>query len=226
MSINGKERGKNMNQSAVLRVIEGGPPTNENGKVANRPPIRVKNAHRREREYLTEAEVDALLAAARKRGRWGVRDAALILFAYRHGFRVSELVGLKWSAVDLDSQQLHVTRRKNGKPAVHPLPGDQIRLLRKLKAACDGSAFVFTSERGGPLSTSAVRYLVAQAGVAAKLPFPVHPHMLRHGTGFKFANDGVDTRTIQDYLGHKSIQHTVRYTELAPERYNGLWGDR
>ena len=67
--------------------------------------------------------------------------------------------------------------------------------------------------------------MVARAGVAAKFTFPVHTHMLRHACGFKLANDGVDTRALQAYLGHKSIQHTVRYTELAPTRFKGFWRD-
>jgi type 1 fimbriae regulatory protein FimE len=58
---------------------------------------------------------------------------------------------------------------------------------------------------------------------AANMPFPIHPHMLRHACGFKLANDGHDTRTLQHYLGHKNIQHTVRYTEMAPDRFKDFW---
>lgn len=191
----------------------------------SRAPLRVKNSERREREYLTGTEIESLIKAARLRGRWGARDAAMILVAYRHGLRVSELVGLKWEAIDFANQQIHVARRKNGKPAVHPLTGPVLRELRKLKKESDGCAFVFHSEWGGPFSTSSLRYIIAQAGKAAGIGFPVHLHMLRHGCGYKLANDGRDTRIIQDYLGHKNIAHTVRYTELNPARYSGLWGD-
>lgn len=214
-----------MNKTSHLQLVKDTGSPLENGKVKNSPPLQVKNSERRTREYLTPDEVSSLIAAARRRGRWGTRDAALILIAYRHGLRVSELVGLKWEAVDLDNCQLHVSRRKNGKPAVHPLRDVEIRELRKLKVGSNGSQFVFRSERGGPLSTANVRYLVAQAGKEAKLDFPVHPHMLRHACGFKLANDGADTRLIQDYLGHKNISHTVRYTELNPNRFNELWGE-
>ena len=148
-----------------------------NGKVS--PPVRIKNSDRREREYLTPVEAEHMIEAARRRGRWGARDAALILIAYRHGLRVSELVGLRWDAVDMENKQLHVARRKNGKPSVQPLGGSEIRELRKLKRDADGAPFVFLSERRGPLTTSALRYIVAQAGKAAGLSFPVHPHMLR-----------------------------------------------
>jgi site-specific recombinase XerD len=73
--------------------------------------------------------------------------------------------------------------------------------------------------------TSTVRKLVARAGEKAGLDFPVHPHMVRHGCGYKLANEGHDTRAIQHYMGRKNIQHTVRYTELAPDRFNGFWND-
>jgi type 1 fimbriae regulatory protein FimB/type 1 fimbriae regulatory protein FimE len=84
---------------------------------------------------------------------------------------------------------------------------------------------VFVTERKGPLTASGVRKLVARAGRNAGIAFPVHPHMLRHACGFKLANDGHDTRAIQHYLGHRNIQHTVRYTELAADRFNGFWRD-
>jgi type 1 fimbriae regulatory protein FimB/type 1 fimbriae regulatory protein FimE len=213
-----------MKKSGALRLVDLSVPTDENGKV-HAPPRRVPNAQRRSREYLTEQEVEALMRAARQRGRWGQRDAAMILIAFRHGLRVRELVELRWADVDLDNRHLHVRRRKNGKPAVHPLTGQVLRELRKLQREADGLPFVFVSERDGPLSTSAVRYMLREAGAEAALPFPVHPHMLRHACGFKLANDGRDTRVIQDYLGHKNIAHTVRYTDLAPGRFSGLWGD-
>ena len=85
------------------------------------------------------------------------------------------------------------------------------------------SSFVFTSERGSPFSTAGFLRMVQRVGDAAKLDFRVHPHMLRHATGYKLANDGVDTRTLQAYLGHRSITNTVRYTELAPTRFRDLW---
>ena len=85
--------------------------------------------------------------------------------------------------------------------------------------------YLFVTERKGPLTTATVRKLVARAGEKAKLGFPVHPHMLRHACGYKLANDGQDTRAIQLYMGHRNIQHTVRYTELASDRFNGFWKD-
>ncbi len=198
-------------------------PNTVNGKVA--PPLRIPNKERRSREYLTNKEVVALMDAARKTGRHGHRDATLILLAYRHALRVAELVALRWDQIDLAQGLLHVTRAKNGTPSTHPVRGPEIRALRRLKRDYPDTPYVFVTERKGPLTTSAVRKIIARAGEFAALGFPVHPHMLRHACGFKLANDGHDTRAIQHYLGHKNIQHTVRYTELAPDRFNGFWKD-
>jgi integrase len=162
------------------------------------------------------------MAAAGGVGRHRVRDRTLLLVAYRHGLRVSELVDLKWDQVDLAGGRLHVNRLKNGNPATHYLEGDVLRVLRRVWREYGGRRpFVFATERGGPLTRSTVNKLVERAGRLAGLGFPVHPHMLWHACGFALANKGVDTRTIQDYLGHKSIQHTVKYTQLTPHRFRG-----
>jgi type 1 fimbriae regulatory protein FimB/type 1 fimbriae regulatory protein FimE len=144
---------------------------------------------------------------------------------YRHGLRVAEVVHLRWEMLDLRAAMLHVRRVKNGVTAVHPLRGPELRALRRLQQTAAGMAYLFLSERGGPLTARAVHHIVAQAGVAAGLPFPVHPHMLRHACGFYLANKGVDTRTLQQYLGHRYIQHTVRYTALTPQRFQHFWED-
>jgi integrase len=150
----------------------------------------------------------------------------LILVASRHGLRVSELIDLRWDQVDFNRAEMHVRRLKQGSPATHPIPGRELRWLRRLqREQRPKSAFVFTSERGAPFSSRGVHKLIALAGVAAGLSFPTHPHMLRHACGYKFANDGVDTRTIQKYLGHRNIQHTVRYTELLAKQFRNLWDD-
>lgn len=202
-----------------LRLVS---PTPVNGTV---PPRRKPNAELRSREYLTDAEVDRLLKAA-KENRWGHRDYTMVLVAYRHGLRSAELVSLRWVQVNLDEGTLYVTRAKNGSPSNHPLTGVELRALRKLqREQKPSSPFVFVSERAAPLTTAGFRKLIARLGVEAKFDFAVHPHMLRHACGFKLANDGVDTRTLQHYLGHKSIQHTVRYTELRADRFKGLWRD-
>lgn len=189
------------------------------------PPRKPRNAQRRPREYLTQAEVNKLIQAAGRTGKHAHRNATLILTAYRHGLRVSELINLKWSQVDLEAGLLHVTRKKRGIPSTQPLQDLCIRALRKLKTDYAKSLYVFISDNGKPISRWTVGKIVAQAGQLAELGMPIHPHMLRHSTGFKLANDGQDTRSIQLYLGHRNIQHTVRYTELAPERFKSFWQD-
>jgi type 1 fimbriae regulatory protein FimB/type 1 fimbriae regulatory protein FimE len=187
--------------------------------------VRRKNAEYRNREYLSEKEVNAVITAATHVGRHGLRDATLILIAYRHGLRVSELVALRWDQVDLAQGLVHIARRKNGMPSVHPLRSPELRALRRLQRDYPETPYVFVSERKAPLTPDTVRKIVTRAGQQARIEFPIHPHMLRHATGYKLANDGQDTRAIQHYLGHRNIQHTTRYTELAPDRFKDFWRD-
>ena len=184
-----------------------------------RPP----NKDLRPREHLTEIEIERLIKAA-KGNRQGARDATMILIAFRHGLRVSELCDLQWSEVEFESDTLHVRRAKGGATGTHPLLGDEKRALRALKRQAK-STWVFETERGGPFTTAGFASLVKRAGVEAKIAFKVHPHMLRHACGYALANKGTDTRTLQAYLGHRSIQSTVRYAELAPGRFKNLWRD-
>jgi integrase len=184
---------------------------------------RGRNGDLRTREYLTEAEVEKLINAT-KSNRWGHRDATMVLVAYRHGLRVAELVDLRWDQIDFRSATLHVRRVKQGTPATHPIVGDELRALRRLQREQEPRLpFVFTSERGAPFATAGFARMVERAGIAAKLAFKVHPHMLRHACGYALANRGHDTRALQAYLGHKNIQHTVRYTELSPTRFKDFW---
>ena len=200
---------------ARLKLVS---PATEKRTVA---PVRRPNAELRPREHLTECEVEKLIEAA-KGNRWAQRDASMILIAFRHGLRASELCELQWSDVEFETGTLHLRRAKGGATATHPLLGDELRALRALKRDAK-SPFIFVSERGAPFSVAGLQKMVERAGTEAKMPFKVHPHMLRHATGFALANKGTDTRTLQAYLGHRSIQSTVRYTELAPGRFKNLW---
>jgi integrase len=184
-------------------------------------PLRRPNSELRPREHLTEREIEKLIEAAR-RNRWGQRDSTMILIAFRHGLRVSELCTLQWADIEFETGTLHLRRAKGGTTATHPLLGDELRALRALKRDAK-SPFIFASERDAPLTVSGFAKLVERAGVEAKLPFKCHPHMLRHACGYALANRGTDTRTLQAYLGHRSIQSTVRYTELAPGRFKNIW---
>jgi type 1 fimbriae regulatory protein FimB/type 1 fimbriae regulatory protein FimE len=186
-------------------------------------PKRLPNSKLRTREYLTETEVERLMNAARK-NRWGHRDVTMVLVAYRHGFRAAELVDLRWEQVDFRAATLHVRRLKQGTPSTHPILGDELRALRRLQREQEPrSPFVFTSERGAPFSTAGFARIVERAGKTAKLAFKAHPHMLRHACGYALANKGHDTRALQAYLGHRNIQHTVRYTELSEARFRSFW---
>lgn len=178
----------------------------------------------RPRKYLTEREIEKLIDAAGN-NRWGHRDATAILVAYRHGLRASELVSLRWDDIDFAAGKLHVRRAKGGTSSVHPIGGRELRALRRLKRETSASTYVFVSERLAPLSVAGYQRMAARAGKAAGFAFLIHSHMLRHSCGYKLANDGQDTRAIQHYLGHKSINSTVRYTALAPDRFKGFWKD-
>ena len=196
-------------------------PAIKNGTV---PPKRRANAAVRPREHLTEREVDRLIKAAGD-NRHGRRDAAMILLTYRHALRAGELVNLQWSDVDFDRARLQVRRLKGSVSGVHPIEGDELRALRALRREAPGAVFVFTSERGAPFTTAGFRKMLARLGEAAGLAeLKVHPHALRHATGYALANRSTDTRTLQAYMGHASIQNTVRYTALDANRFRGLWG--
>ena len=208
-------RDSNHMTNAALKLVS---PATEKRTVT---PRRRPNAELRPREHLTEREVEKLIEAARG-NRWGQRDGTMLLIAFRHGLRASELCSLQWSDIEFETGTLHLRRAKGGTTGTHPLLGDELRALRTLKREAK-SPFVFVSERGAPFSVAGLAKLVERAGIEAKMPFKVHPHMLRHATGYALANKGTDTRTLQAYLGHRSIQSTVRYSELAPGRFRNLW---
>ena len=194
-------------------------------KIRKVTPRRPKNADVRTREYLTESEVEQLIEGCRDNRR-PHRDQTMILIAFRHGLRASELCDLQWTQVDFQAGTLAVSRAKNGTPSTHPLTGRELRALRRLHREAEGrSPFLFVSERGSPMTVSNFQKLISRACEAAGLEIKAHPHMLRHACGFHQANAGRDTRSLQAYLGHKNIQHTVRYTELAPDRFKGWWRD-
>jgi type 1 fimbriae regulatory protein FimE len=189
------------------------------------PPRKPRNEDVRGREYLTEDEVDRLRKAAAKLGRHGHRDATMILIAYTHGLRASEVTAIRWDQVDLKVLTLYVKRSKGSTSGTHPLRKVERDALKKLGG--DRRGLVFRTERGSAVSERGFHAIVARAGEEGGFSFPVHPHMLRHGCGYRLTNAGHDLRVIQSWLGHKNIQHTIRYTELAPDRFERLrfWED-
>jgi integrase len=174
-------------------------------------PRRKPNTELRPREYLTEAEIEWLRKAAVTDNRNGHRDETMILIAFRHGLRASELVTLRWDAIDLEQGKLHCNRRKSGTASVHPLTGSELRALRRVKHEAPQSSYVFVSERGAPFTVGGFRRMVTRLGVKAGFTFQVHPHMLRHACGYKLANDGRDTPgdpalpRPQEYPAHRGI---------------------
>jgi type 1 fimbriae regulatory protein FimE len=203
----------------VSKVVQLKPPPAEKPTVN---PGRAKNDAYRVREYLSEPEIEQLIAAAGK-GRNPARDRLLIVMAFRHALRVSELVGLKWAQVDLKTASLHVQRVKGSMPGIHGLDGDELRLLRALRRDDPHGTHVFMSERKAPMSVDGAQKLIERLGVAAELPFPIHAHMLRHSAGYALAGRGVDTRTIQVLMGHRNIANTVIYTAVADRRVRTIW---
>jgi type 1 fimbriae regulatory protein FimB len=180
----------------------------------------------KEKNFLTESEIKKFLAAARK-GRHSVRDYCLMLMAYRHALRVSELIDIRLKDLDLEAGRIFVRRIKGSLSTHQPIEGDELRAIRAWLRERENypnanSNYLFLSERG-MLTRQAVNYLVEQIAERAKLNFKVNPHMLRHSTGYYLANKGYDTRLIQDYLGHRNITHTVRYTRTAAHRFENLW---
>jgi len=184
---------------------------------------RANNADYRQREYLTEAEVAKLVDTAGN-SRSPIRDRLMIRMAFLHALRVSELVGLRWQQIDLTTHTIHIIRAKNGTPSNHRLEGDELRFLRALRRQNPHADFVFLSERKAPLSVDGAQKLIERLGEAAKLPFPIHAHMLRHAAGYALAARGVDTRTLQAFIGHRSIANTVIYTAVADKRIRNIWG--
>jgi integrase len=191
--------------------------------------LRVKHPSRRHRQFLARASRSCAARADRRvrvgRGYQLLRLTLERLIGYRHGLRASELCNLQWSQVELTTGRLHVRRAKNGSPSVHPMQGDEIRALRRLQREQGLSSHAFMTERDGPMTPKAFHALFGRIGERAKMQFPIHPHMLRHGCGYALANAGHDTRALQAWLGHRNIQHTVRYTELAPDRFKNFWRD-
>jgi integrase len=203
---------------SVLRTV-----TVDGVKVRIAPGRQSDVAIGRERKYLTPAEIERLITTAKRRGRYGQRDALAILMAYRHGLRVSELIELRWAQFDWATHRITIQRRKGSISGVaHPILADEVRGLKALQREQPaGSQYVFMGERG-PVSVAWFQRMVRRVGEECGLPH-VHPHQLRHAAGFALADKGRDLREIQLHLGHKAISNTTQYVELRPGRLDRIW---
>lgn len=182
----------------------------------------------KERLYLTRQEMNGMIRTVYGSTN-GVRDYCMLLLCYLHGFRTSELTGLKLEDLDLSGGRLSIRRLKKGFSTVHPIhPQAKSALTLWLKirsgmASVNDMPWLFISRKGGRLSRQRFYVMCREYGRLAGLPFDVHPHMLRHACGYELAEQGMDTRLIQDYLGHRNIRHTVHYTAGNAARFSRLW---
>ncbi|QGH60614.1 tyrosine-type recombinase/integrase [Serratia proteamaculans] len=182
------------------------------------------------RKHLTRDEVERMLAVVGE-CRDLERNACLLWMCFVHGCRVSELTGLRLADLDLVANSLYVRRLKNGLATIQPLHPMERELLmcwlqrRQHYPGAQHYDWLFLSHKGGRLSRSRIHRILKTLGELAGLSVGVHPHMLRHACGYVLADKGADTRLIQDYLGHRNIQHTVLYTASNAGRFKELWRD-
>lgn len=180
---------------------------------------------RRTPKFLTEGQVEEFIQAAYKQGLKALRkrNALLIMMLFRHGLRRNEAAGLRWDQINIKDAQISIYRLKNGKNCIHPIQERELRMIGEHRKTCASNIYVFSTRTGVPLSDQGIRKIIDFLQPFTHIPHRVHPHMFRHGCGFYLANKGVDTRAIQDYLGHQDIKKTVIYTEMAPNRFNDFW---
>ena len=184
-----------------------------------------KQVDRRAPKFLTEKQVEDLIKIAYTHGqkRNRKRNALLLFMLFRHGLRRNEAITLQWSQINLEDAQLCIYRLKNGKMCNHPIPERELRMIGEHKKTCFSNKYVFSSFQGVPLSEAGIKKVIDRIAKKSNIPYRVHPHMFRHACGYYLANKGIDTRAIQEYLGHKDITKTVIYTEMAPNRFNKFW---
>lgn len=174
-------------------------------------------------DFITEQELEKMLKAASNR-RHKERDKAIMMVMYWHGMRVTELVNIKLSHLDLTAARLTAKRIKNSRSTEHPIRGDVMRSIKRWTnlRGLGGLPWLFVNERGTQMTRQAIWYIIKTTAEKARIE-GVHPHSFRHGCGYNMANRGTDLRVMQDYLGHKDPKHTVLYTRIAPRQFENLW---
>lgn len=184
-----------------------------------------KHKERRPREWLTQQEIDLLLAAVPS-GRLQERNRLIILLGFRHGLRATEICNLRWDDVDLSHARITIRRIKRGDDSRQPLTPKEMRALRSWQRHQPvESPFIITGWSAAPIHRATIWDVITKVGRKANLGFSIHPHMLRHSNGYHLGSTGVDIRTIQALLGHRNISHTVHYVAMNEDRFKGLFKD-
>jgi integrase/recombinase XerD len=188
---------------------------------AARQPLRVP-------KILSEAQVEALLAAPDIDTPLGLRDRTMIELMYASGLRVSELVLLKTVYLSLDEGALRVTG-KGSKERLVPFGAEAHawvrRYLHEARAAIlkgQASDALFVTARGGPMTRQMFWKLIKAHALKAGIHAPLSPHTLRHAFATHLLNHGADLRAVQMLLGHADISTTTIYTHVARERLKAL----
>lgn len=192
-------------------------PENEKLPVRRRP-----NSEYRSREYLTLDEVNRLIEVAKVRGRYCVRDHALLLMMFRHALRVTEAATMRWDAVMLSERRVVIHRLKHGTQGNHPLQDDEVAALVALREAYPDSPYLFPNERGDHITREAIAQIVRRCGGLAELPLSVHAQMLRSSCASHLRNQGLDTLLIYEWLGLCSAEYMERYTQINPGRFDQI----
>jgi len=183
--------------------------------VRHAPPRKKSAPDLLNRDHLSPDDVLAMITRARDSGVHGLRNALLILLTYTHALRVSEVLELRWSDVDLDNLSIKVSRMNNGVPSVHALNAQEAGWLLRLRRAESSSAYIFCSSKGSPLTRRTVHFIVSRVAESAGIVGPVHPHMLRHARAFHLASTGIEVSKLRKILGHRNVQHTQKYTQQS-----------
>jgi len=168
------------------------------------------------------------LIDAASRGRHGIRDACMVRLAWGHGLRVSELVGLQLTDINLETRQIYCRRAKGSLSGHHDLLDEEIKPLKRwlsCRAKCKGakSPYLFISERSDYFHRIAFNCLLRDIGKRAGFTFRCYPHILRHSCGYHLADKGTDAFRIALYLGHKNIQNSLNYVHTSAAQIRGIW---
>lgn len=182
------------------------------------------------RKYITPKEFEILYKAVSTHKSFAStrqRDKVIVLLSYRHGLRASEAASLKWADLNLSDQRIYIHRLKNGKPSTHSLMNDEVIQISKLRTeyknkGCLGKSMFLTARDQVPIDRTTLTRLYDKFNKLNLLETKISPHTLRHSCGYYLINKGHTTRVIQDYLGHRNIQNTEAYTELAEGKFDEI----